>query len=252
MADYSDHALYRGAGPVRPLGVTPTTGCSLPATRSTLRPMTSADDEPDPSTGETGDPGRLRSICVYCASSTGTNPELAEGAVALAELLAAEGIDVIYGGGSVGLMGLIADTVMAGGGEVTGIIPFPLMPREVGHQGLTRMIEVDSMHARKARMIELSDGFIALPGGFGTLEELAEVLTWAQLDIHAKPVGLLNIGGFYDGLLDFFDRCIADGVLKEKNRRLLIDRTEPSELLAAMRAHRPDHEPKWIDLDRRL
>ena len=214
--------------------------------------MTGADQTTGPVTTEGEGPPPLRSICVYCASSTGTNPALAEGAVALGTLLAAEGIDLVYGGGSVGLMGLIADVVMAGGGEVTGIIPFPLMPREVAHQGLTRLIEVDSMHARKARMIELSDGFIALPGGFGTLEELAEALTWAQLDIHAKPVGLLNLGGFYDGLLEFFDRCIADGVLKGKNRRLLIDRTEPGELLAAMRAHRPDHEPKWIDLDRRL
>ena len=182
----------------------------------------------------------------------GTNPALAEGAVALAQLLADEGIGLVYGGGSVGLMGLIADTVMANGGEVTGIIPFPLMPREAAHRGLTRLIEVDSMHARKARMIELSDGFIALPGGFGTLEELAEVLTWSQLAIHAKPVGLLNLGGFYDGLLGFLDRCIGDGVLEEQNRRLLIDRTDPEELLAAMRAHRPEHEPKLLDLDRRL
>jgi uncharacterized protein (TIGR00730 family) len=189
---------------------------------------------------------------VYCASSTGSNPAVIEGAVALGRLLAAEGIGLVYGGGSVGLMGLVADTIMDAGGQVTGIIPLPVLPREVAHRGLTRLIEVDSMHARKAKMIELSDGFIALPGGFGTLEELAEVLTWAQLDIHTKPVGLLNLDGFYDGLVAFFDRCIGDGLLKEKNRRLLIDRTEPSELLTAMRSYRPDHEPKWLDLDRQL
>jgi uncharacterized protein (TIGR00730 family) len=193
----------------------------------------------------------LRSICVYCASSTGTNPALAESAVTLGRAVASRGIGLVYGGGSVGLMGLIADTVLAEGGEVTGIIPMPLMPEEVAHRGVTRLVEVDSMHTRKARMIELSDGFIALPGGFGTLEELAEVLTWAQLGIHGKPVGLLNVDGFYDGLLAFFDRGLADGVLRAENRRLLIDRADPDDLLAAMGDYRPAYEPKWIDLDQR-
>lgn len=195
--------------------------------------------------------GPLRAICVYCASSTGTNPALAEAAVQLGRTLAEAGLGLVYGGGSVGLMGIIADTVLGEGGEVTGIIPMPLMPEEVAHRGLTRLIEVDSMHTRKARMIELSDGFIALPGGFGTLEEMAEVLTWAQLGIHGKPVGLLNADGFYDGLLAFLDRGVADGVLKPRNRALLIDRTDPADLVAAMAAYRPAYEPKWVDLDRR-
>ncbi len=194
----------------------------------------------------------LSAVCVYCASSTGSNPELAASATGLGRLLADEGLELIYGGGSVGLMGLIADTVMAGGGRVTGIIPTSLMPREVAHQGLTRLIDVESMHARKAEMIARADAFVALPGGFGTLEELAEVLTWAQLGIHAKPIGLLNVDGFYDGLLAFLDRAIADGVLKPNNRELLLDRADPADLLDALRNARPVHEPKWVDLDRRL
>ena len=194
----------------------------------------------------------LRSICVYCASSTGTEPALADSAVALGTLLARKGVELVYGGGSVGLMGLIADTALEAGGSVTGIIPTALMPREVAHQGLTRLIDVESMHARKARMIELSDGFIALPGGFGTLEELAEVLTWAQLGIHDKPVGLLNVNGFYDPLLEFFDRAVATGVLKPANRSLLLTAAEPEPLVEAMGRHRPEREPKWADLDRRL
>ncbi|MGB5760218.1 MAG: TIGR00730 family Rossman fold protein [Acidimicrobiales bacterium] len=191
-------------------------------------------------------PRPVRSVCVYCASSSGNNDAIIEGAIELATMLAAEDIELIYGGGAVGLMGLMADTVMAAGGRVTGIIPTPLMPREVAHRDITRLIEVASMHARKAEMVERSDAFVALPGGFGTLEELAEVLTWAQLGIHDKAVGLLNIDGFFDHLLSFLDRCIADRVLKEKNRRLLIDRKDPVALLEALRAHVPVHEPKWL------
>ncbi len=176
---------------------------------------------------------------------------LAETAVALGHLLADQGLELVYGGGSVGLMGLVADAVLERGGEVTGIIPLVLMPTEVAHRGVTRLLDVDSMHSRKAKMIELSDAFIALPGGFGTLEELAEVLTWAQLGIHAKPIGLLNVGGFYDGLLAFFDRAIADGVLKPTNRELLLDRSDPLDLLDALRRYHPSYEPKWVDLDRR-
>lgn len=196
----------------------------------------------------------LRAVCVYCASSTGNDPALADTATALGRLLAERGTELVFGGGAVGLMGRIADTVLEAGGTVTGIIPTTLMPREVAHRGLTRLIEVDSMHARKARMIELSDGFIALPGGFGTLEELAEVLTWAQLGLHTKPIGLVNTGGFYDGLLRFFDRAVADGVLKPSNRTLLLTNDDPAALLASMESHHPDREPKWadLDLDRRL
>ena len=189
----------------------------------------------------------IKSVCVYCASSTGSNQAVVDATVALGELLASRNIELVYGGGAVGLMGLVADTVMEAGGQVTGIIPTGLFPKEVGHVAITELVEVDSMHARKAEMIRRSDGFVALPGGFGTLEELSEVLTWGQLGIHQKPVGLLNIDGFYDGLLAFFDRCIADGVLKEKNRRLLIDRTNPDELLDAFDQFEPSFEKKWLD-----
>ncbi|MGH1490932.1 MAG: TIGR00730 family Rossman fold protein [Acidimicrobiales bacterium] len=188
----------------------------------------------------------ISSICVYCASSNGTNQAATDAAVALGHLLAAEGIELVYGGGAVGLMGLIADTVMAAGGQVTGIIPASLMPREVAHRGITDLIEVDSMHERKAMMIERADAFVAMPGGFGTLEELAEVLTWAQLGIHNKPIGLLNPDGFYDHLLALLDRCIEDQVLKEKNRQLLLDSPDPAALLALLRSYEPSFEPKWI------
>ncbi|MEL6981337.1 MAG: TIGR00730 family Rossman fold protein [Actinomycetota bacterium] len=194
----------------------------------------------------------LRAVCVYCASSPGNDPALAAAAVALGQHLAAEGIELVYGGGAVGLMGLIADTVMDAGGTVTGIIPTSLMPKEVAHRGLTELVEVTSMHARKAAMIERSDGFVALPGGFGTLEELAEVLTWSQLGLHAKPIGLVNVGGFYDDLLAFFDRAVADSVLKPSNRELLLTSPDPVELVGLLRHHRPVQEPKWTDLDQRL
>jgi uncharacterized protein (TIGR00730 family) len=191
----------------------------------------------------------MRSICVYCASSTGTNPLLAETATELGRLLATKGVDVVYGGGAVGLMGTVADAAMAEGGRVVGIIPSALMPAEVAHRGITELVEVASMHERKAAMIARSDGFIALPGGFGTLEEVAEVLTWAQLGLHDKPIGLLNVDGFYDNLLAFFDRCIGDGVLKQKNRDLLVVETTPAALVSTMEQHQPTHEPKWSDLE---
>ncbi|MEM9653785.1 MAG: TIGR00730 family Rossman fold protein [Actinomycetota bacterium] len=193
-------------------------------------------------------PGRtIGSICVYCASSTGSNPAITAAATDLGRLLAAESIELVYGGGAVGLMGLLADTVMAEGGTVTGVIPSALMPREVAHRGITSLIEVDTMHRRKAEMIDRSDGFIALPGGFGTLEELTEVLTWAQLGIHDKPIGLLNVDGFYDHFLQLLDRCIDDRLLKDTNRQLLIDRPTPAELLTALRTDRTPFEPKWLD-----
>ncbi len=191
----------------------------------------------------------IRRLCVYCASSTGSNERIVAAAEGFGRLLADEGIELVYGGGAVGLMGRIADTVMGGGGRVTGVIPSGLFPKEVGHTGISELIEVTSMHERKAEMMQRSDAFVALPGGFGTLEELAEVLTWTQLGIHQKPVGLLNIDGFFDGLLSFFDRCIAEQLLKEENRRLLVDGSDPAELLAALRAHEPTHTRKWLDPD---
>lgn len=191
-------------------------------------------------------PPPLSSICVYLASSTGSNDQIVSATEELGRLLAAESIELVYGGGAVGLMGLLADTVVTSGGRVTGVIPTGLFPKEVGHDSITELIEVESMHARKAEMERRADAFIALPGGFGTLEEMAEILTWAQIGMHRKPVGLLNVDGFYDHLLSFFDRCIADAVLKPKNRDLLIDHHDPAALLAALKRAEPGFEEKWI------
>lgn len=191
----------------------------------------------------------MRSVCVYCASSSPENSAVVDAACELGGLLAERGLELVYGGGSVGLMGMVADTVLAGGGRATGVIPTALFPVEVAHDGLTELVEVGSMHERKAEMIRRSDAFIALPGGFGTLEEIAEVLTWAQIGLHAKPAGFLNVDGFYDSLLAFFDRCVSDKVLKYRNRRLVLEAPTPAGLLAALTAYEPAYEPKWFDLD---
>lgn len=186
---------------------------------------------------------------MYCASSTGSNPDVIDATTKFGALLARENIELVYGGGAVGLMGLIADTVLNAGGRVTGIIPTALFPREVGHAGVSELVEVESMHQRKMEMFERSDAFVALPGGFGTLEELAEVTTWAQIGVHGKPIGILNVDGFWDPLLALFDRAVSDGLLKPGNRRLIIDRADPDEMLAALRSFEPHREPKWLDLD---
>ncbi|MBU6328473.1 MAG: TIGR00730 family Rossman fold protein [Acidobacteria bacterium] len=167
------------------------------------------------------DPHPVRSLCVYCGSSVGRDPRDAAEAAAVGALLAANGIRLVYGGGDVGLMGVVADAVMAGGGEVLGVIPVGLFETEQGHRGITELVEVRSMHERKARMAAESDAFLALPGGLGTLEELAEILTWAQLGIHAHPVGVLNTGGFWDPLLTFLDGAQDAGFLRPANRGLL-------------------------------
>lgn len=191
----------------------------------------------------------IRRVCVYCASSPGTNPTITAAARELGELLAREGLELVYGGGTVGLMGLIADTVMERGGKVRGVIPTQLFPREIAHRGLTELFEVGSMHERKTKMFELSDAFIALPGGFGTLEEVAEVTTWAQLGIHGKPIGLLNIDGYYEGLLAWLERAVGDQLLRADNRGLLLSANDPSTLLGQMRAYEPPAKEKWLGLD---
>jgi uncharacterized protein (TIGR00730 family) len=188
-------------------------------------------------------------LCVFCGSSTGTNPAIGAATVELGRSLAAEGIELVYGGGSIGLMGLLADTVLDAGGRVFGVIPTGLFSREVGHTGLSELAEVGSMHERKALMYERSDAFCALPGGLGTLEELAEITTWAQLGLHAKPIGVLDVDGFYRPLLAFLDRAVDDGLLKAQNRVLLVDRATPSELLEALRRYDVPREPQWLDLD---
>lgn len=177
---------------------------------------------------------QLQSICVFCGSQPGTRSVYAAAARELGEVLAARGIRVIYGGGRVGLMGALADSAMAAGGEVIGVIPRDLLDREVGHEALTRLEVVDSMHQRKARMAELADAFIALPGGYGTLEELFEALTWCQLGIHAKPCGLLNIDGYFSGLREQLARSVEDGLLRPQHAGLLAVATDVTALLVAL------------------
>ncbi|MFS2007616.1 TIGR00730 family Rossman fold protein [Duganella sp. CT11-25] len=175
------------------------------------------------------------SICVYCGANAGVSPRYAEAARALGRALVARDLALVYGGGKVGLMGIIADEVLRVGGEVTGVIPTALVEREVGHTGLTRQFIVKDMHERKAMMAELSDGFIAMPGGMGTLEELFEMLTWSQLGIHAKPIGLLNVDGFFDGLIGFIGHASAQGFIRPQHAALMRSSSDPQELLAQLR-----------------
>lgn len=191
----------------------------------------------------------LARVCVFCASSPGSDPAVTAATVELGRLLAARRIELVYGGGAVGLMGLVADTVMDAGGTVTGVIPAGLFSREVGHQGLTRLEEVATMHERKARMYELADAFIALPGGFGTLEELAETLTWNQIGLLTKPVGVLDVGGFWQPLLTLFDDMVDRTILKPKNRAILLDDHDPARLLDRLAEQELTYEPKWIGDD---
>jgi uncharacterized protein (TIGR00730 family) len=189
----------------------------------------------------------MRRLCVFCGSSAGNRDVYRDSARRLGELLAAAGLGLVYGGGHVGLMGVLADAVLRGGGEVVGVIPQALVDRELAQRNLTRLEVVDTMHQRKARMADLADGFAALPGGFGTGDELFEILTWAQLGLHARPVGVLNVAGFFDPLRQWLDRAVAEGFLKPAHRRLLLEATSPEELLDLLRRHRPpEREAKWI------
>jgi uncharacterized protein (TIGR00730 family) len=192
----------------------------------------------------------LRRLCVYAGSNAGSRPDYAEAAVALATTMAARDIGLVYGGGKVGLMGVLADTILAAGGEAIGVIPRALVDREVGHGGLTELRVVGSMHERKALMAELSDGFVALPGGIGTLEELIEVYTWSQLGIHAKPVGVLDAAGFYSGLSAFLDHMVQEGFLRAAHRATMLAAAEPGALLDRLEAWEPVRVAKWLDLDR--
>jgi uncharacterized protein (TIGR00730 family) len=178
----------------------------------------------------------LRRICVYCGSKSGSQPRFGAAADELGALLAERGIGLVYGGASVGLMGTVADAVLAGGGEVIGVIPGDLFADEVAHEGLTELHVVGSMHERKARMSELADAFIALPGGFGTIEEVVEAVTWTQLGIHRKPVALLDVDGYYQHLLAFLDRAVADGLLNPDSRRLLARGDDPARLVDELAA----------------
>jgi len=191
----------------------------------------------------------LRSLCVFCGSSRGSHPAYLEAAVATGRTLAERGITLVFGGGRVGLMGAVADAAMAAGGVVHGVIPEFLARKEIAHAGLTRLDEVGSMHERKARMAELSDGFIALPGGAGTLEEIAEVWTWTQLGLHQKPIGFLNIAGYFDHLFAFVDHAVAEAFIKPVHASLLLRSPRVGLLIDQMTAFAPTAEQKWIGLD---
>lgn len=189
----------------------------------------------------------MKSICVFCGSNPGSDPVYAAGARAMGAEIARRGLVLVYGGGAVGLMGIVANAALEAGGEVHGVIPYALRQKEVGHHGLTRLEVVDTMHTRKARMAELSDGFVAMPGGIGTFEELFEIWTWGQLGIHAKPLGLLNIAGFYDPLAQFLDATVGAGFLKDQHRGMAMTDTDPAALLDRMEAYVPAAVYKWVE-----
>ena len=189
----------------------------------------------------------MKSICVYCGSSSGASEIYAEGARALAQELVKDNIALVYGGGNVGLMGIIASEVIRLGGEATGVIPKALLDKELGHHGLTRLHIVKDMHERKALMAELSDGFIAMPGGIGTLEELFEVLTWAQLGFHYKPIGLLNVAGFYDNLIAFIEHLVSQRFLTAEQALLMMHENDPTTLLSRFKSFKPSYTNKWSE-----
>ena len=191
----------------------------------------------------------MRRICVYAGSNPGTDPVYADAARDLASLLAECGIGLVYGGGHVGLMGVLADTALAAGGEAIGVMPQALVDREIAHTGLTELHVVGSMHERKALMAELSDAFVAVPGGIGTLEELIEVYTWSQLGIHDKACGVLNVAGYYDHLAAFLDHAVTAGFLKPAHRAVLTVAEAPDELLDRLAAYEPPSVAKWTELD---
>lgn len=188
----------------------------------------------------------MNSICVFCGSSIGTRPEYRAGALDLANLLLERKIRLIYGGANVGLMKILADRVLGGGGEVIGIMPQILIDKEVAHTGLTQMITVSSMSERKRLMVEMSDGFIAMPGGFGTLDELAEVITYNQLRLTDKPIGIMNLAGYFDPLLTFFDHITTEGFLRPEHRQNLVIDSDVHSLMKKMMDYKPLSMDKWI------
>ena len=191
----------------------------------------------------------MRHICVYAGSNPGSDPVYAQAAAALATTMAERGIGLVYGGGRVGLMGVLADTMLARGGEAIGVMPQALVDREIGHPGLTELRVVGSMHERKAQMAELADAFVAVPGGIGTLEELIEVYTWSQLGLHHKACGVLNVRGYYDHLAAFLDHAVTQGFLRPQHRAVLSVASEPAELLDRLAAYAPPTVTKWTELE---
>jgi uncharacterized protein (TIGR00730 family) len=188
----------------------------------------------------------MKSLCVFTGSSRGVKREYAQAARDMGQALAERGIDLVYGGGRVGLMGVIADAVLAAGGRAVGVIPESLVAKEVGHQGLSELKVVKSMHERKALMAELADGFVALPGGFGTLDEFFEIVTWAQLGLHRKPCGLLDVQGYFERLLAFVDHSVREGFVKREHGAMISVASSASELLDLLQAYRPPVVEKWI------
>jgi len=188
----------------------------------------------------------VKRVCVFCGSNFGARPAYREAAEKLGTWLAERGIGLVYGGARVGLMGAVADAALAAGGEVIGVIPHSLVALEVAHEGLGDLRVVDGMHERKARMAELADAFVALPGGLGTFEEFFEVLTWAQLGFHPKPCGLLNVGGFFDPLLALVEHAVAERFVRPEHRYLIVDAADPETLLDRLAAYEPPHAGKWI------
>ncbi len=194
----------------------------------------------------------MQRVCVFLGANPGLDPAYAEAARAMARELVSRGIGLVYGGSAVGLMKVLADAVMAGGGEALGVIPQALYDKEIGHTGITRLEVVSSMHERKARMAELADGFVALPGGIGTLEEIFEVFTWGQLGFHAKPCGLLDVKGYYGGLCAFLDHVRDQGFLKNDHRGMLLCDPDPARLLERMARFEPPRVAKWVERPNQL
>jgi uncharacterized protein (TIGR00730 family) len=189
----------------------------------------------------------MKRVCVYCGSNTGVRPSYVDAARDLADVLVRHEIELVYGGADKGLMGIIADAVLERGGQVHGVIPQMLCEKEIAHQGLTELHVVSSMHARKSMMAALSDGFIAMPGGFGTLEEIIEIITWGQLRFHDKPCGLFNVDGYFDHLLSYLDHASEEGFLRAENRRMLLAESSATRLIQAFERYTAPHVEKWTD-----
>lgn len=191
----------------------------------------------------------MKRLCVFSGSSPGARNDYAAAADLFGRLLVRRGLGLVYGGASIGLMGALANAVLAEGGDVVGVIPRALVKKEVVHEGLPDLRVVDSMHERKALMAELADGFVALPGGLGTLEEFCEILTWAQLGIHRKPAGLLDVGGYFQPLLRLLDHIVYERFMRPEHRALILVEEEPEHLIEAMQRYRPPEQKKWLDQD---
>ena len=189
----------------------------------------------------------MKHLCIFCGSSKGNDPVYENTALELAEIIVNQRLTMVYGGGSIGIMGVLADKILSLNGKVIGVIPKFLYDLEVGHDNVTELIIVESMHERKQKMAEISDGFLALPGGFGTLEEMGEILTWIQLKLIRKPIGLLNINGFYDQFLDMLDNMVAAGFLKKNNRDILLSSNDPGEIINIIKNAPVFEDTKWIE-----